>query len=213
MPRRILPALAAAVLALGAAACGHGGDGPVTTPPPALGSDASDGGGSDPDPSDGGGAETEEPTAAAPDIPAPDPADYPGMDEETPEGAEQAARYFVATMFWGFQSGDTEEFETLYSSTCGVCQDNADAINKLASAGEFWSETSLEDADISIDPSSSEYSTVIGYSVVTSPHSEPDLSSGARTEVPEMQFSFGVGLNWHNDQWTVDGLALDIEVV
>src|SRR5690625_5440880 len=61
MPRRILPALAAAVLALGAAACGHGGDGPVTTPPPALGSDASDGGGSDPDPSDGGGAETEEP--------------------------------------------------------------------------------------------------------------------------------------------------------
>src|SRR5699024_6389242 len=52
MPRRILPALAAAVLALGAAACGHGGDGPVTTPPPALGSDASDGGGADPDPAD-----------------------------------------------------------------------------------------------------------------------------------------------------------------
>src|SRR5690625_5731156 len=96
MPRQILPALAAAVLALGAAACGHGGDGPVTTPPPALGSDASDGGGSDPDPSDGGGAETEEPTAAAPDIPAPDPADYPGMDAETPEGAEQALRYYIA---------------------------------------------------------------------------------------------------------------------
>src|SRR5690625_6346354 len=85
MPRRILPALAAAVLALGAAACGHGGDGPVTTPPPALGSDASDGGGSDPDPSDGGGAETEEPTAAAPDIPAPDPADYPRPEEHTSE--------------------------------------------------------------------------------------------------------------------------------
>src|SRR5699024_991459 len=80
MPRRILPALAAAVLALRAAACGHGGDGPVTTPPPALGSDAGDGGGSDPDPSDGGGAETEEPTAAAPDIPAPDPADYPSSE-------------------------------------------------------------------------------------------------------------------------------------
>src|SRR5690625_5350400 len=111
MPRRILPSLAAAVLALGAAACGNVRDAPVTTPAPALGSNASDGGGSDPDPSDGGGAETEEPTAAAPDNPAPEPADYPGMDEETPEGAEQALRYYIAVVYWGYQTGDTETLE------------------------------------------------------------------------------------------------------
>src|SRR5690625_1958241 len=121
MPRQILPSLAAAVLALGAAACGNGADGPVTTPPPALRSDASDGGGSDPDPSDGGGAETEEPTAAAPDIPAPDPADYPGMNEETPEGAEQALRYYIAVMYWSYQTRDANELEKLHTDTCERC--------------------------------------------------------------------------------------------
>lgn len=54
-------------------------------------------------PSDAGGQEPsdrssvdEEPTAQAPDIPAPDPADFTGMDENTPKGAEQAYRYYIA---------------------------------------------------------------------------------------------------------------------
>lgn len=212
MPQQILRALAATALALGLTACGNGGN-PVTTPPPALGNDASDGGGAESSPSDGGGAATEEPTAAAPDVPAPDPADYPGMDEETPEGAEQAARYFVAMMFWGFQSGETEILASLYSSKCGVCKENADTINEMASAGEFWSETSLKDAEISVDPPNGEYNTIIGYSVLASPHSEPNLDSGTRADVPELQFLFGVGLNWNDGRWIIDGLALDIETV
>src|SRR5699024_991460 len=148
LPGRSLPALAAAVLALGAAACGHGGDGPVTTPPPALGSDASDGGGSDPDPSDGGGAETEEPTAAAPDIPAPDPADYPGMDEETPEGAEQALRYYIAVVYWGYQTGDTETLEGLHQNSCETCLGFGDEISELGQAGSYWKTVTLSDFGI-----------------------------------------------------------------
>src|SRR5699024_10334539 len=124
MPRRLLPALATLGLVLGLAACGDGGDGPVTTPPPDLGNGASDGGGSQGDPSDGGGetepddGETEETEVAAPDVPAPDPADYPGMDEETPEGAEQAFRYYIAVVYWGYQTGDTETLETLHTENC-----------------------------------------------------------------------------------------------
>src|SRR5699024_4287617 len=148
MPRRILPALAAAVLALGAAACGHGGDGPVTTPPPALGSDASDGGGSDPDPSDGGGAETEEPTAAAPDIPAPDPADYPWMDDETTEGAEQALRYYNAVVYWGYQTGDTESLEGLNQNSYETCLGFGNEISELGQAGSYWKTVTLSDFGI-----------------------------------------------------------------
>src|SRR5699024_1215455 len=92
MSRRLLSAVAVAALTVGLAACG-GGDDEADEPPPQIDistSDASDGGG-DPAPSDGGGDEAgqtgqPEPTADAPDIPAPDPADYAGMDEQTPEG-------------------------------------------------------------------------------------------------------------------------------
>ena len=93
MPRRLLSAAAACTLLLGLAACGEGGDGPVTTPPPTIDiSGPSDGGGDDGAASDGGGDDAS--PSAAPEVPAPDPADYPGMDENTPEGAEQAFRYY-----------------------------------------------------------------------------------------------------------------------
>src|SRR5690625_2609360 len=175
MPRQILPALAAAVLALGAAACGHGGDGPVTTPPPALGSDASDGGGSDPDPSDGGGAETEEPTAAAPDIPAPDPADYPGMDEETPEGAEQALRYYIAVVYWGYQTGDTETLETLYSDNCEQCLDIRNEIHELDNSELHQAPSSITDVDI-LNFESPNFDIEIGYGFGISSHRNPSAS-------------------------------------
>lgn len=211
MSRRVLAALAAATLMLGTAACGNEGEGPVTTPPPPVANGPSDGGGSSQEPSDGGGDETEEPEVAAPDVPAPDPADYPGMDEETPEGAEQAARYFAAIMIWGFQTGEVSEFEGLFRESCEVCQDNADSIRKFEEAKEYWSPTSLQDIDLSSEPPNEKYQAIVGYSAVTSEHTEPDLAKGTRTSAPELHLSFGVGLNWLDGQWIVDGLALDIE--
>ena len=76
MPRRLLSAAAACTLLLGLAACGEGVDGPVTTPPPSIDiSGPSDWGGDDGAASDGGGDDTS--PSAAPEVPAPDPADYP----------------------------------------------------------------------------------------------------------------------------------------
>ena len=114
MSRRLLAAVAVTALTLGLASCGDGGENAVTTPPPKIDIGQSDDGGAEP--SDDGGAEQsdsegagegEDSPAAAPDIPAPDPADYPGMDQETPEGAEQAFKLFWAVILWAHQTGDS----------------------------------------------------------------------------------------------------------
>lgn len=117
MRRRLLAATATAALSLGLVACGDDSEGPVTEAPPSLGIGGSDGGGASDDggeASDGGGSddggdatgsEGENSAAEEAGIPAPDPADYPGMDENTAEGAEQFTRYFIAVMTWGYQSG------------------------------------------------------------------------------------------------------------
>ncbi|MGO1257804.1 MAG: DUF6318 family protein, partial [Brachybacterium sp.] len=118
MPRRLLSAAAAGALLLGLASCGDGEEGPVTTAPPSINIDAPSDGGGDTEPSDGGGAETDEPTAAAPDIPPPDPAEYAGMDEQTPEGAEQAFRYYIATLTWARLTGDLGTLNSLSSFDC-----------------------------------------------------------------------------------------------
>lgn len=204
MPRQILPSLAAAVLALGAAACGHGGDGPVTTPPPALGSDASDGGGSDPDPSDGGGAETEEPTAAAPDIPAPDPADYPGMDEETPEGAEQALRYYIAVVYWGYQTGDTETLETLHTDNCEQCAEITDEINDIAESSNYWDGASVTPVS-SAHHDSEDFDFEASYGYRVSTHKQSPTEESAAGESP---YTAVAGFNWVHNTWLVDTLIL-----
>ena len=100
MPRRLFSAAAAGALLLGLAACGDTTDGPATAPPPDLGIAAPSDGGGDPAPSDGGGEQTDPSADDAPDIPPPDPADFAGMDENTPEGAEQAFRYYIAVSMW-----------------------------------------------------------------------------------------------------------------
>lgn len=207
MARRFLSALAVAALALGVAACGDGGDGPVATPPPALGIDTSDGGGTEGNPSDGGGVETEDPTAAAPDVPAPDPADYPGMDEETPEGAEQSLRYYIAVVYWGYQTGDREILETLHQDTCGTCMGFSEDIQDLREAGAYWSETSIDDFGIKHYDSET-FDIEIGYIFTLGEHTEPATDQVEESLVPKDTFTVTTGLLWKDAGWLVGGLNM-----
>lgn len=206
MSRRVLAALAAATLMLGLAACGNEGEGPVTTPPPPVGNGPSDGGGSTQEPSDGGGEETEEPTVAAPDVPAPDPADYPGMDEQTPEGAEQAFRYYIAVVYWGYQTGETETLETLYQDACGQCEEIANEITDINETRAYWRNLSVTDAGI-LHYSSENFDYELGYGFDLSPHSRTSENAEI-TDVPETHYTAISGMRWQDDRWMVGNLDL-----
>lgn len=207
MSRRITPALAAAALALGIAACGNGGDGPVTTPPPAMGNGTSDGGGSESNPSDGGGAETEEPTATAPDVPAPDPADYPGMDEETPEGAEQALRYYIAVVYWGYQTGDAETLETLHSDNCEQCNEITTEILNIDATGAYWSSAPVQNVGSDSEPGDdTDIQASYGYRIGAHEKPQPDTSASAQFD--ETAYTVLAGMDWDHDSWTIDWMLL-----
>src|SRR5699024_6886832 len=145
MPRRLFSAAAAGALLLGLAACGDTTDGPATAPPPDLGIAAPSDGGGDPAPSDGGGEQTDPSADDAPDIPPPDPADFAGMDENTPEGAEQAFRYYIAVSMWAHQSGERSEEHTseLQSRFDLVCRLLLEKKNKNKDYSYTYSMTKL----------------------------------------------------------------------
>lgn len=206
MSRRVLPALAAAILVLGTAACGNEGEGPVTTPPPPVDNGPSDGGGLNGGPSDGGGEETEEPTAGAPDVPAPDPADYPGMDEETPEGAEQALRYYIAVVYWGYQTGDTKTLETLYTDNCEQCGDIAAEILNIHATGTRWESTSIQDVGSDSEPGEdTDLQASYGYRV--SAHKEMQTDTSLE-DIDEIAYTVLAGINWGGDGWIIDWILL-----
>lgn len=217
MRRRLAAPAALAVLTLGLAACaGDDGTGPVTEAPPTLidNDDASDGGGG----SDGGGSEASDgggSTEAAPDIPAPDPDDYPGMDEETPEGAEQAFKYFMDMGWWGHQTGSSETLRGLSTENCLVCNNALDDIDQLAANGEYWSEFETNVVSVSSQeaPNEETSSYVVSYIADNGEHQEPNENFDGEIEVPAQRYYIAAGMAWVDGKWLVDGMSVDVEDV
>lgn len=210
MHRRILAPVAAAALAFGLVACGDTGGGTVTTPPPSINIDGGSDDGSA-EPSDGGSGASDgggESPAAAPVIPAPDPADYPGMDQNTPEGAEQAFRYYIAVVYWAHATGDTEATSSLYSETCGSCSELANDINKLRTEGELWGAASI--TDVGIDSHESEnFDTEISYGFTLGPHERPG-DAVTHDASAETKMTAIAGLDWNGSAWKVGGMQIDV---
>ncbi|PMC74494.1 DUF6318 family protein [Brachybacterium sp. UMB0905] len=206
MTRRLIAATASAVLILGLAACDDG-KGPVTTPPPDLGFEpqTSDGGGDESGASDGGG---DGETQAAPDIPAPDRADFPGMNEHTEEGALQAFRYYIAVSMWAHQTGETEELHRLEEAACKGCQELNEAIEPMKEHGEYWSKFDVTEVGTRIYDSE-HYDVEVAYFFTISPHTRPNDSFDGRFEAPEVEYISTAGMKWSGDGWTVK--ALDAE--
>lgn len=207
MPRRLFSAAAAGALLLGLAACGDGEEGTVTTPPPSINIDAPSDGGGDSEPSDEGG-ETEEPTAAAPDIPPPDPADYAGMDEQTPEGAEQAFRYYIAVSMWAHQTGDDSPSNALKTSDCGSCIEFMETFRELQDHEESWGEFSLSDVTLETHDSQN-YDLEIAYNFKTTPHERPNDDFTSTVEVGELEYSTVGGMTWSDSRWLVGAISAE----
>lgn len=206
MPRRLLSAAAACTLLLGLAACGEGGDGPVTTTPPEIDISAPSDGGGGTAPSDGG--EDEVDPNAAPDMPAPDPADYPGMDENTAEGAEQAFRYYMALMIWGYQTGEVGELDARSAEGCNTCAHNRDLIVENAKEGLFWSSAEIEDVGLK-QYASEKFDYEIGYVFYIGAHAEPDEGGGGMKEEPRAEYTAVGVMQWTVDGWTI--VAIDLK--
>lgn len=204
MPRRLFSAAAAGALLLGLAACGDTTDGPATAPPPDLGIAAPSDGGGDPAPSDGGGEQTD-PSADAPDIPPPDPADYAGMDENTPEGAEQAFRYYIAVSMWAHQTGKDTKLTPLQSADCSGCSELNHDLPSLKEHGDYWGEFTVSDNGTTLHDSQ-KYDHEVGYFFTIPPHSRPNHDFTSRVEAPEIEYITVGGMEWDSDKWIVSGL-------
>ena len=62
------------------------------------------------------------------------------MDEQTPEGVEAFARYFVAVAERAWNTGDTTELETISSRECTYCSNLTTLIHEKGSSsfGVVW---------------------------------------------------------------------------
>lgn len=196
--RRLLALGAIAVLT--GAACSPPAGTPTTAPPTSAASTT-------PSP-----AETPPEETTAPTVPAPDPADFPGKDEHTEEGAKQAVRYYWAMLVWGYETGDTEILQGLHLETCGNCVDNLESIGYAKDHDKLWSDASITDEDVYIGEPG-EYETVVQYVFIVGAHDEPDYDSSDVNAKPDTRYFTANGMTWRDDRWLMEGSAIEIETV
>lgn len=200
--RRFLALAATATLLAGASACG---DGEKAEPAPSAAATTTAPATSEPAPS------TTAPPAR-PDVPAPDPADFPGKDERTEEGAQQAFRYFWAVAVWGRQTGDSATLASLHTANCQLCVSQVRDIDTAAAEGRYWTSTTIQDAVLETSPDES-FEQVVSYGFTLSAHDEP--VTGTETDVRVAPTSFAVvgGLVWTDTGWSVDYVEAESWVV
>ncbi|HLQ81080.1 MAG TPA: DUF6318 family protein [Brachybacterium sp.] len=208
MPRRLLSAAAAGALLLGIAACGDQTDEPVTTAPPSIDVAGPSDDGGDSSPSDGGGSETTEPTAQAPDIPPPDPADFAGMDEHTPEGAEQAFRYYIAVSMWAHQTGNDAPLSELESGDCEGCTFLNEDVAQIQKSGLYWSEFAINDTGTAIH-NSGKFEHEIGYVFSLTSHTRPNDEFTEKISVESIEYAAIGGMNWEGGRWITSGMTIE----
>ena len=208
MPRRLLSAAAAGALLLGLAACGDPTDGPVTTAPPSIDVAGPSDDGGDTSPSDGGGNETEEPTAQAPDIPPPDPADFAGMDERTEDGAVQAFRYYIAVSMWAHQTGDETPLSELEAEDCEGCSFLNKDVAKIEDSGIYWSEFTIKDTGTAVHDSS-KFEHEIGYVFNLTSHTRPNEEFTEEVSVESIEYVAIGGMDWKNGRWITSGMTVE----
>lgn len=75
----------------------------------------------------------------------PDRANYPGIDSEGAEGAEQTVRFFFDAKYYANATGDVSFMESVARSDCEVCLSVIDDIRERTTGeGEFYTKYSLE---------------------------------------------------------------------
>ncbi|GAA1717391.1 DUF6318 family protein [Brachybacterium phenoliresistens] len=194
--RRLLTLGAIAVLT--GAACSPPAESPTTAPPTSAESTS---------PS---AAETTPEEATTPAVPAPDPADFPGKDEHTEEGAKQAVRYYWAVLFWGFQTGEHESFSELYSENCANCAGNREVIKDIAKNENPWGPTELQDTELSARSNTDGYEYIVDYYFIVGEHEVRAPGSSKAKIEPAQTYLSAVAVVWSDDKWIVDSIHLEL---
>lgn len=209
--------VAAAALCLGVlvtASCGPGaavldpvasdGGGTVLDDRPGSRESASDGGGA------GAGAAASDAggDVVAADVPAPDPKDYTGMDQHTPEGAEQFTRYVAAVRIWGMQTGRSDLFREVSASSCPTCDEVIARMDRLSSNGAYWPDVMIEPAGSSTEKG--DVGEIVGIHGYTVPEIKrrSEVSAGEIVTFPREEHLLMAALNWSPEGWEVVAIAV-----
>src|SRR5699024_485043 len=120
--------------------------------------------------------------------PAAGSADFAGMDEHTPEGAEQAFRYYIAVSMWAHQTGNDAPLSELESGDCEGCTFLNEDVAQIQKSGLYWSEFAINDTGTAIH-NSGKFEHEIGYVFSLTSHTRPNDEFTEKISVESIEYA------------------------
>lgn len=141
------------------------------------------------------------PAATTAPVEPPDPADFPGMDEQTEEGAQQAFAYYWALAVTANQDGDTTALSQLAAAECAACAEFEAQVQERREKDQLWPPATVTAEELGpYEETDIDHVVVYRFTVTFSP-------VDGRTPEPASYVSVG-GLEWSGEGWKVRDFAL-----
>lgn len=146
----------------------------------------------------------DEPVSASSEGPArnlPVPQAPPEMAQETDDGAESAATYWVELFEYGRRSGDTEPIRDMTSDDCSKCSTQIDHIDEVFGQGAWYVNAAYEVDRVSMTVTGGEARGVVAISAPDFTVIEEDGTTHSGEGMDSARFDFGMELR--DSQWVV----------
>lgn len=151
---------------------------------------------------------TVEPANTPSAVPPPNPAEFPGMDQQTEDGAKQAYRYFWAAVLYGHQTGDASIIEDMSMPECRYCNTPLGDVEVFRETKSFWGAASMNDKLLESEVEDGA-NVIVTYEFELSAHQEKDPATGILSERPAKNYGTSGRTTWSDSRWKLDGLAID----
>ena len=126
------------------------------------------------------------------------------MTTNRPEKANLALKYFLTSLIYGYQSGETTALEDASSQNCGYCKDAVAAIRNHRAGQTGWGPATLN----VFDTSALDKESLIDFRVTVGPHGERTADGKPEIQVPETSYHGTTRLTFSSGRWIVDEFTI-----
>lgn len=153
----------------------------------------------------GGYVMNEDGTLQKPEVDMPVPVLDPAALEYSPEGAELAARHFLALTEYAWATGDTLAMRAFFTDDCTPCKSMADRVDELYASGGWMTQLKYEVREVVRIEEIAEIPSTFGVQLEMTESERTSYANGKLESFPAELFDIAFFIHWENGVWKISG--------
>lgn len=153
----------------------------------------------------GGYVMNEDGTLQKPEVDMPAPVLDPAALEYSPEGAELAARHFLALTEYAWATGDTSTMRAFFTDECTPCKSMADRVDELYASGGWMTQLKYEVRKVVRIEEIPEVPNTFGVQLEMSESERTSYANDKLENFPAELLDIAFFIHWEDGVWEITG--------